>query len=447
MGTIQMEMDTKNRTPDIQRVYEEKKVSGEEAIRHIQPGQRVVVGHCGGEPKMLTRLLAEHKDWFENVEIVQMLPLGPSPFTQKGMEEHFRYHSIFVGDATREAVAEGRADYTPCFFYQVPRLFRTTLPVDVALIQVTEPDEQGYCSFGVSVDYIKAAAKQAKLVIAQVNQYIPRTLGDAFIHISEIDYIVEHHTPLTELPRPHIGKEEMEIGRYCSTLIEDGDTLQIGIGGIPEAVLASLKGKRNLGIHSEMIGESVVDLMECGVITNSRKAVNPGKVITSFLLGGKRLFDYVNNNPQIELHPIDYVNNPMVIMQHDRLVSINSCIQVDLMGQVVAESIGSMQISGVGGQVDFVRGAAMAEHGRSIIAMTSTALHGKVSKIVPYIPDGAAITTSRNDVDYVITEYGIAALRGKTLRERAESLIRVAHPKFRDDLWEEWQKKYIRQSR
>ena len=230
-------------------------------------------------------------------------------------------------------------------------------------------------------------------------------------------------------------------------MIEDGDTLQIGIGGIPEAVLSSLKGKRNLGIHSEMIGESVVDLMECGVITNSRKAVNPGKVITSFLLGGKRLFDYVNNNPQIELHPIDYVNNPVVIMQHDRMVSINSCIQVDLMGQVVAETIGSMQISGVGGQVDFVRGAAMAEHGRSIIAMTSTALHGKVSKIVPYIPDGAAITTSRNDVDYVITEYGIAALRGKTLRERAESLIRVAHPKFRDDLWEEWQKKYIRQSR
>ena len=429
---------------EIQQLYNSKKTTGEDAIRHIQAGQRVVIGHCGGEPSYLIHLLAEHKDWFHEVEIVQLLPLGMSPFIRREMEGHFHYHSIFVGDATREAVAEGRADYTPCFFHQVPRLFRTTLPVDVALIQVTEPDEDGYCSFGVSVDYIKEAAEQAKIVIAQVNREMPRTRGDAWIHISRIDYIVEHDRPILQLPRPYVGKEEQAIGRHCAELIHDGDTLQIGIGGIPEAVLGALKGKRNLGIHSELISEGVMELMELGVITNTQKEINKGKTVASFILGGKRLFDFVHDNPQIEMYPIDYVNHPLVIMQHRNFVSINSCIQVDLMGQVVAETIGSMQISGVGGQVDFVRGAAMAENGRSIIAMTSTALHGKVSKIVPVITDGAAITTSRNDVDYVITEYGIAALKGRSLRKRAEALIAIAHPKFREELKKDWEKRFQR---
>ena len=420
----------------------QKRVSGKKALECIKPGDRVVIGHCSAEPSYLVDLLVQNKEKYENVEIVQLLPLGPAPYAEKGMENHFKYNSIFVGNSTRNAVAEGRADFTPCFFYQVPSLFRTTLPVDVALIEVTEPDEFGFCSFGVGVDYIKAAAENAKFVVAQINKNMPRTLGDSFIHISDIDYIVEYTVPITEVPAPVIGEAELAIGRHCASLIHDGDTLQVGIGGIPDAVLASLTDKKNLGIHSELISDGVLDLMERGVINNSQKEINRGKTVASFIMGTKRLFDFIDNNPAVAMHPIDYVNNPLVIMKHKNFVSINSCIQIDLMGQVVAESIGNKQISGVGGQVYFVRGAAMAENGRSIIAMTSTALDGKISKIVPYIDKGAAVTTSRNDVDYVITEYGIAALKGYSLCERAKALISIAHPDFREQMLYEWKQKY-----
>ncbi len=426
----------------IENIYSKKRVTGEEAITHIKSGQRVFISHCSAEPGYLVDLLAKNKDQYENVEIVQLMPLGPMPLAEKGMEKHFHYNSIFVGNATRNAVAEGRGDYTPCFFYQVPELFKTTLPLDVAMIQVSKPDEHGYCSFGVSVDCIKAAAENAKMVIAQVNENMPRTLGDAFIHMNDIDYIVEHNSPIVEIPVPVIGDVEREIGRLCASLIHDGDTIQVGIGGISDAVLLSLKDKKDLGIHSEMLSDEIVDLIESGVITNSKKEINRGLTVVSFVLGSKKLYDYVNNNPSIKMHQINYVNNPAIIMQHRNIVSINFCVQVDLMGQVASETVGQKQISSVGGQVDFVRGVSMAENGRSIIAMTSTAKNGEISKIVPFLEKGTPVTTSRNDVDYVVTEYGIAKLKGHTLAERAKALIAIAHPKFREELTAEWNKRF-----
>lgn len=426
----------------IEKVYNEKRVSGEEAIAHIKSGQRVFISHCSAEPVYLVELLAKHKEQYENVEIVQLMPLGPMPLVEKGMEKHFKYNSIFVGNATRNAVAEGRADYTPCFFYQVPELFKTTLPLDAAVVQVSKPDEHGYCSFGVSIDCIKGAAESAKMVIAQVNENMPRTLGEAFIHINDIDYIVEHNAPIVELPVPHIGDAEREIGRLCASMIHDGDTIQVGIGSISDAVLLSLKDKKNLGIHSEMLSDEIVDLIESGVITNSEKEINRGITVVSFVLGSKKLYDFVDNNPSIEMHPIDYVNNPITIMQHKNIVSINFCVQIDLMGQVASETVGTKQISSVGGQVDFVRGVSLAENGRSIIAMTSTAKNGEISKIVPFLDKGVPVTTSRNDIDYVVTEYGIAALKGRSLSERAKALISIAHPKFREELTAEWNKRF-----
>lgn len=426
----------------INNVYNEKWVTGEEAIAHIKSGQRVFISHCSAEPAYLVKLLAEHKEQYENVEIVQLMPLGEMPLAEKGMEKHFHYNSIFVGNATRNPVAEGRADYTPCFFYQVPELFKTILPLDVAMIQVSKPDEHGYCSFGVSIDCIKGAAESAKMVIAQVNENMPRTLGDSFIHINDIDYMVEHNAPIVEIPTPKIGEAEREIGRLCASLIHDGDTIQVGIGGISDAVLLSLKDKKNLGVHSEMLSDEIVDLIESGVITNTEKEINRGLTVVSFVLGSKKLYDYVNNNPSIKMHQISYVNNPAVIMQHKNIVSVNFCVQVDLMGQVASETVGTKQISSVGGQVDFVRGVSMAENGRSIIAMTSTAKNGEISKIVPFLEKGTPVTTSRNDVDYVVTEYGIAKLKGHTLAERAKALINIAHPKFREKLTAEWNKRF-----
>ncbi len=426
----------------IEKMYNEKRVTGEEAIGHIKSGQRVFLSHCSAEPKYLIELMAKHKEQYENVEIVQLMPLGKMPLAEKGMENHFKYNSIFVGNATRNAVAEGRADYTPCFFYQVPQLFRTTLPLDVTMIQVSKPDEHGYCSFGVNVDCVKGATESAKMVIAEVNENMPRTLGDAFIHINDIDYIVEYNTPIVELPTSYIGDAERKIGEICASMVHDGDTLQVGIGSISDAVLMALKDKKNLGIHSEVISDEIVDLIENGVITNSEKEINRGVTIVSFVLGSKKLYDYVNNNPSIEMHPIDYVNHPLTIMQHKNIVSINFCVEIDLTGQVASETIGMKQISSVGGQVDFVRGVSLAENGRSIIAMTSTAKNGEISKIVPFLEKGTPVTTSRNDVDYVVTEYGIAPLKGRSLAERAKALIRIAHPKFRDELTAEWKRRF-----
>lgn len=427
---------------DFQEIYKSKVVSAKEAVQKIKSGDRVVLGHAVGEPTTVIEAMVSEKENYKDVEIVHMVAMGKGEYTKPGMEKYFIHNSIFVGGTTRDAVNSGRGDFTTCFFSEVPRLFRETLPVDVALVQVTPPDEYGYCSFGVSNDYTKPAAECAKIVIAEVNDQMPRTMGDSFIHVSDIDYIVESSHPIIELKPAKIGDIERIIGENCASLIEDGSTLQLGIGAIPDAVLLFLKDKKDLGIHSEMISDGVVELVEAGVITNKLKTLHPGKTVVTFLMGTKKLYDFVNNNPMVEMYPVDYVNDPAIIAQNCKMISINSCVQVDLMGQVASESIGLKQISGVGGQVDFVRGANMCRDGKSIMAMPSTTGKGKVSKIVPFLDEGAAVTTSRNDTDYIITEYGIAHLKGKTLRERAKALINIAHPNFREDLIKEYEKRF-----
>lgn len=427
---------------DWKKEYQSKKTTAEEAVKKIKSGDRVVIGHAVGEPSHLVDAMVANASSYEDVELVHMVAMGKCEYAQEGMEKHFRHNAVFVGGNTRKAVEAGRADYTPCFFSEVPSLFETTLPVDVVLIQLSTPDEHGYCSFGTSVDYTKPAAMLAKIKIAQINREMPRTMGDSFIHVSELDLIVEHDAPIIELQPPKIGDIEKEIGRHCASLIKDGDTLQLGIGAIPDAVLAFLKDKKDLGIHSEMFSDGVLDLFEQGVITNQKKTLSPGKTVVTFLMGTKRLYDFVNDNPSIEMRPVNYVNDPRVIMLNDNMVSINSCVQVDLMGQVCSESVGNRQISGVGGQVDFVRGASMSNNGRAIIAMPSTAAKGTISKIVVNLDEGSAVTTSRNDVDYIVTEYGIAYLKGKTLRERAVALINIAHPEFREELAQEFKNRF-----
>ncbi|HEY8804896.1 MAG TPA: acetyl-CoA hydrolase/transferase C-terminal domain-containing protein, partial [Clostridium sp.] len=406
-------------------------------------GNRIVTGHACGEPTDVLAAMVANCEAYENVEIVHMVPMGKAEYLQKGMGKHFIHNAVFVGGCTREAVAEGRADFTPCYFSKVPELFqRGFLPVDVAIIQLSPPDKNGNCSFGVSNDYTKPATKCAKIVIAEVNDKMPKTMGDSFINVSEIDYIVEASHPIIELQPPKIGETERAIGEHCASLVEDGSTLQLGIGAIPDAVLLFLKNKKDLGIHSEMISDGVVELVEAGVITGKSKVLHNGKIVVTFLMGTKRLYDFVDNNPMVEMYSVDYVNDPVIVAQNNKMVCINSAIQVDFMGQVNAESIGLTQFSGVGGQVDFVRGANMSKDGISIMAMSSTAAKGKISKIVPILDEGAAVTTGRNDVNYVVTEYGIAQLKGKSLRQRARALINIAHPYFRNDLILEFEKRF-----
>jgi len=414
--------------------YEDKIVSATQAVQHIKSGDRVVTGHACGEPQVLIEALVARASELKNVKIVHMVAMGPAKFAQPGMETRFRHNALFVGKTTRKAVEEKRADFTPCFFSEIPRLFKNNiLPVDVTLLQVTPPDEQGFCSYGVSVDYTKTAAECASTVIAQMNHCMPRT-GGARIHLDAIDFIVEHNEPLIELKPPQIGEIEKAIGEHVAGLIQDGATLQLGIGAIPDAVLLFLTDKKDLGIHSEMFSDGVVVLAEAGVITNRKKTINTGKFMATFLMGTKKLYDFVNNNSDVEMQSVDYINDPYIIGQHDNMISINSALQVDLMGEVNAEMIGTKQFSGVGGQVDFVRGASRSLHGKSIIALPSTASGGKISRIACELDRGAAVTTSRNDVHYVVTEYGVADLRGKSLRERAYSLIAISHPDFRAGL-------------
>lgn len=421
-------------TTDWKAVYEHKIVTAEEAVKHIQSGCRIVTGHACGEPGILIDALVERASELENIEIVHMVAMGNAPYAQPGMEKSFRHNALFVGGSTRKAVEENRADFTPCFFSEVPRLFKNEiLPVDVALIQVTLPDEAGYCSYGLSVDYTQAAAECAKLVIAQVNENMPRT-GGAKIHMDQIDFVVEGNVPILELKPPTIGEVEKAIGGHVASLIGDGSTLQLGIGAIPDAVLLFLKNKKDLGIHSEMFSDGIVELASAGVITNSKKTIHPNKFTATFLMGTKKLYDFVHNNPAVELYSVDYINDPFLVAQYENMVCINSALQVNLMGEINAETIGWRQFSGVGGQVDFVRGASRSRNGKSIIAMPSTASKGKLSRIVLDLETGSAVTTSRNDVHYVVTEYGIANLRGKSLRQRAEALIAISHPDFREEL-------------
>lgn len=426
---------------DWQTYYQQRQVTAEEAIKLIHSGDRVVAGHACGEPSYLLETMVANRENYQNVEIVHMVAMGQCTYCQPGMEKHFRHNACFVGGRTRDAINSGRGDFTPCFFYQVPELFHTTLPIDVAMVTVTPPDKEGMVSLGVSVDYGYEAIMTAKTVIAQVNDQMPFTYGK-LVPVEKITCFVQHSAPLIELPPPKIGPIEEALGKYCASLVRDGDTLQLGIGAIPDAALMFLKDKKNLGIHSEMFSDGVVELAELGVITNQKKNLNPGKFVANFLMGTKRLYDFVDHNPNVLVLPVDYVNNPIVVGQNENLVSINSCVQVDLMGQVASESIGPKQISGVGGQVDFIRGAAFSKGGRSIIAMPST-LKGQASKIVPRLEEGATVTTSRTDVDYIVTEYGIAHLKGRSLQERARSLIAIAHPDFREELQAEYEKRFF----
>lgn len=415
-------------------LYNSKKVSAEEAVSHIKSNTTVVVGHATGEPGVLLDALVANKEQYENVELIHAISMGKTEYCKPEMAKHFHHTAYCAGAASREAVNSERGGYITSFFYEFSRCFGKTIMVDVALIQLSPPDKHGYCSYGVSVDYTKPAAETAKLVIAEVNDQMPRTFGDSFIHVSELDYVVETSRPLIELKPAEITEVERAIAEHCASLIEDGSTLQVGIGAIPEAVCSLMGNKSHLGFYSEMIPDSVPQLVEAGVITNKCKGFHDGKTVAAFAMGTKKVYDWIDDNPTVEIYPCEYTNHPLNIMKNNKMVAINSSLQIDFTGQVVSESIGPYQMSSVGGQVDFVRGATMSPGGKAILAFTSTTAKGTKSKIVPFLDYGSNVTTSRNDADYIITEYGIAKLKGLRNRDRARALINIAHPKFRDEL-------------
>jgi acetyl-CoA hydrolase len=396
-----------------------------------------LTGNCS-VPQRVMATLVEYAPAFDRpIEIVQVLTIGSADYVAPAMEKYIRVNTLFISADVRKAVNEGRADFTPIFLSEIPGLFRTGIvPLDVALIHVSPPDEHGFCSFGVEVGVTKTAAGAAKVVIAEVNDQMPRTLGDSFIHVSKLTHIVPVSYPVPQHRMGEITDVEKEIGSYCATLIEDGSTIQMGIGGIPNAVLTFLETKKDLGIHTELFSDGVIDLVERGIINNERKTLHPGKIVAGFMLGTQRLYDFVHDNPIIELHPTEYVNDPFRIAQNERMVAINSAIEIDLTGQVCADSIGPRLYSGVGGQVDFIYGASRSKGGKPIIGMPSTAeIKGEsVSKIVPMLKRGAGVVTTRNHVRFVVTEYGIADLYGKTIRQRARAMIDVANPQFREGL-------------
>ena len=428
-----------------EEIYRSRCTTPEEAVNRIRSGDRVVVGHACGSPERLVKAMVDNKQAYDNVEIVHMVAMGPSEYCQPENAKHFIHNSLFAGATTRKAIHEGRAVFTPSHFSQIPRLFTDRiLPVDVALCMVSTPDEHGFCSFGVSVDYTKPAAESAKLVIAEVTPHMPRTLGDAFIHVSKIDHIVECDSRPIILQPPQIGENDEKIGGYCAELIGDGACLQLGIGAVPDSILGFLKDKQDLGIHTEMFSDGVVDLVEKGVINCSRKNFHPHRMVATFFMGTEKLYRFVHNNPMVQMFPVSYTNHPASVAQNDNMVSVNSAIQVDLTGQVCSESIGYRQFSGTGGQADFVRGSAWSRGGISILALHSTAAKGSLSRIVPHVDEGGIVVTTRADVNYIVTEYGIADLRGKSVPQRAEALIRIAHPDFRADLKKAFMKIYER---
>jgi 4-hydroxybutyrate CoA-transferase len=375
----------------------------------------------------------------KDVELAHVLLLGKDPLSQPEMEGHFRHNSLFVGPADRKAINEGRADYVPIFLHQIPDLFYTNqMPLDAAMLHLSPPDEHGFMSYGVEVLASKAAAETAKVVIAQVNEKMPRVLGDSFIHVSRVHKIVEVSKELPQLEKKPFSEVEKKIGGFIADLIEDGSTLQLGIGGIPDAVLAALKGRRDLGIHTEMVSDGVMEAIESGIITGAKKTFHPYKIILTFLLGSAELYDFADNNPIFEAHPTDYTNHPFNVSRNDNMIAINSAIEVDITGQVCSDSIGSYIYSGFGGQVDFIRGSAHSKGGKPIIALPSTAKGGEMSRIVPFLKKGAGVVTTRADVKYVV-----AFLHGKNLQERTKALIDIAHPDFRDDLIQEAKTRHL----
>src|SRR6266705_4159645 len=419
------------------REYAKKKQTAEQALESLRSGMRVYIQPGCAEPETLVEALLKRGPFVRNVEVVHLLTLGNADYVKPEMEGHFRHNAIFIGGNVREAVNDGRADYTPVYLSEVEPLFESgAMPLDVALIQVSPPDPHGFCGFGVGVDTTLTAAKCAKYVVAQVNDQMPRTYGDSFIHVSDIDAVVESSRPLFELKKPVVTDMHVAIARNVAGLIEDGAVLQTGIGGIPDAVLPFLMDRKDLGIHSELVSEGVIPLIETGVLTGARKNFKPGKIIVGFALGTKKLFDFVDNNPIFEFRPTAYTNNPERIACNDNMVAINSALQVDMTGQVCSDSIGNQFYSDIGGQVDFLRGASRSKRGKPIIAISSTAKSGTISRIVPMLSPGAGVVTSRGLVRYVVTEHGVAYLHGKSIRERAKALIEIAHPKFRNELYE-----------
>ncbi len=429
-----------------QEKYKNIVMTPEQAVSRIRPGQRVFIGTGCGQPQELVRALTERSGKLADTEIVHLLTVGSAPYAEKELSRHFRVNSFFIAKNVREIIQEGLGDYTPIFLSDIPKLFSSgQLPLDVALIHVTPPDDRGMCSLGISVDIVKSAAENASLVIAQVNPQMPRTLGDSFLNVYDMDILVPVDTPLLEVKSPQPTEVTSAIAQHVSSLIEDGATVEIGIGAIPQSVLEFLKGKRELGIHTEMFTDAIIDLIESGAITGERKSVDRGKVVASFCLGTKKLYSYIDNNPLFSFRPTEYVNDPYVIGSQNRMVAINVALEVDLTGQVCADSLGTRFYSGIGGQVDFNRGAARSHGGKAIIAMPSTAQNGKVSRIVAHLSPGAGVVTSRGDVHYVVTEYGVAYLHGKSVQERALALISIAHPDFRTELLKQAvEAKYVR---
>ncbi|MDR3365076.1 MAG: 4-hydroxybutyrate CoA-transferase [Clostridiales Family XIII bacterium] len=428
-------------------MYKSKLASAPDAISRLPASGALWLHHAIMEPQALVRELVAQRGRFDRLRVFHMVRLGGIDITEPGSEKYFTDNPLFSGGNSRAALAEGRADFTPAFFYEEPELIRAgRVPCDAVLVQVSPPDIHGFCSLGASVDYTMQAVRTAKFAIAQVNSHVPRTLGDCFLHISDFDCIVEADEDIYEITPPRIGDEEKAIGANCASLIEDGSTLQLGIGGIPDAVMLFLDAKKDLGIHSEMISDGTLALYEKGVINNSKKSENRGKMTVTFLMGTKKLYGWAHDNPAVDMRPVDYVNHPVTIMRQTKPVAVNSAIEIDLQGQVVAEAMGLKQFSGTGGQVDFVRGCAMADGGKAIIAMPSSTVKRdgtRISKIVPFIVPGAPVTTSRADVDYVVTERGVAALKGRSLRQRAKALIEIAHPDFRGELAAEYNKRFV----
>jgi len=424
------------------RPYGDKKMSLMDALGLIKTGDHIFVGSACGEPQCLVNGLVEKASHLADNEILHVHTLGVAPSAKPFYSDRFRLNAFFVGINTREAVAEGRADYTAVFLSDLPRLIaKGMVPIDVALIQVTPPDEHGFCSLGVSVEITKTAAEKARLVIAQVNREMPRVLGDSFVHVKDIDVIVEHDEPILESPRSEQDIVSERIAKHVCELVDDEATLQVGIGSVPDSVLDALTDRKDLGIHTELLTEGVVDLVEEGVVTCAKKTVNRGKIVASFAMGTRRLYDFIDNNPMVEFYESNYVNSPIVISQHKKMVAINQALEIDLTGQVCSDSLGYRFYSGLGGQADFIRGAMLSEGGKAVTVLPSTARGGKISRIRSLLSSGAGVVLTRGDVDYVVTEYGVASLRGRTIKERSLSLMNIAHPRLRNELLQ-WAKEH-----
>jgi acyl-CoA hydrolase/GNAT superfamily N-acetyltransferase len=426
------------RIPRLKKIYEDRVCNVERAFSKIKPGSRIFIATGCAEPQYLVRNLSKFPKNISDTEILHLVSLNVSPYTDSKFRDMFRLNTFFIGRAARESVARGEADYSPIFLSEIPRMIkRGRLHIDVALVQVTPPDAFGNCSLGVSVETVKAAVEHAAYVIAQVNPQFPRTMGDSFVSVEDLDAVVEYEEPVLEYIPEEPDEVADRIGFYVSRLVPNGATIQAGIGKIPNAVLRHLRDKRDLGVHTEMFSDGLIELYEEGIINNSKKTFHPGKVVAAFCLGSRRLYDIINNNPIFEFYPTDYVSDPRNISRNDNMVAINSALEIDLTGQVCADSLGHKFYSGIGGQADFMRGAALAQNGRPIISIPSTAKKGTVSRIVPLLSSGAGVVTTRGDVHYVVTEHGIAYLHGKSIRERALALINIAHPKFRRGLLDE----------